>query len=110
MNPFTMFIIKHRKEYWPSRGSNQRPPVLKSSTGTLPTELCRLGNHPLYTLPCVITLKQMKNLHPGPSSPFILENVLSFTFDSLPNDKISDWSKFKALADDKINVTQNLKK
>ena len=27
---------------------------------------------------------------------------------SLPNDKILDWSKFKALADNKINVTQNL--
>ena len=27
----------------------------------------------------------------------------------LPNDKILDWSKFKAPADDKINVTQNLK-
>ena len=30
-------------------------------------------------------------------------------FNSLPNDKILDWSKFKSLADDKINVTQNLK-
>ena len=30
-------------------------------------------------------------------------------FNSLPNDKILDWSKFKGLADDKINVTQNLK-
>ena len=29
-------------------------------------------------------------------------------FNSLPND-ILDWSKFKALADDKIIVTQNLK-
>ena len=26
-------------------------------------------------------------------------------FHPLPNDKILDWSKFKALADDKINVT-----
>ena len=25
-------------------------------------------------------------------------------WDSLPNDKILDWSKFKAFADDKINV------
>ena len=32
-----MAIINPRKEYWPSRGSNQRPPVLKSAT--LPTEL-----------------------------------------------------------------------
>ena len=30
-------IINPRKEYWPSNGSNQRPPVLKS--GTLLTEL-----------------------------------------------------------------------
>ena len=28
---------------------------------------------------------------------------------SLPNDKILDKSKFKALADDKINVTEKLK-
>ena len=37
MNPITMIIINPRKEYWPSRESNQRPPVLKSAT--LPTEL-----------------------------------------------------------------------
>ena len=37
MNPVAMNIISPRKEYWPSRGSNQRPPVLKSAT--LPTEL-----------------------------------------------------------------------
>ena len=28
---------------------------------------------------------------------------------SLPNNNISDWSKLKALADDKINVNQKLK-
>ena len=28
---------------------------------------------------------------------------------SLPNDKFLDWSKLKALADDKINVTEKLK-
>ena len=27
----------------------------------------------------------------------------------LPDDKISDWSKLKAFADDKLNVTQNIK-
>ena len=37
MDPVTMTIINPRKEYWPSLGSNQRPPVLKSVT--LPTEL-----------------------------------------------------------------------
>ena len=37
MNPVAMTIIDPRKEYWPSRGSNQRPPVLKSRR--LPTEL-----------------------------------------------------------------------
>ena len=30
-------------------------------------------------------------------------------FNSQPDSKISDWSKFKALADDKINVTKKLK-
>ena len=36
MNPVTMTIINPRKEYWPSRGSNQVPLVLESCT--LPTE------------------------------------------------------------------------
>ena len=31
------------------------------------------------------------------------------SFNSLPNDKILDWSRLKALADDKINVTEKLK-
>ena len=30
-------------------------------------------------------------------------------FHSLPNDKILDWSNLKAFADDKINMTENLK-
>ena len=30
-------------------------------------------------------------------------------FNSFPNNKIIDWSKFKAFADDKINVTETLK-
>ena len=30
-------------------------------------------------------------------------------FNTLPNDKILDWSKFKAFADDNIDVTQKLK-
>ena len=30
-------------------------------------------------------------------------------FNALPNDKILDWSKLKAFADDKINVTEKLK-
>ena len=37
MNPVALTIINPRREYWPSHGSNQRPPVLKSAT--LPTEL-----------------------------------------------------------------------
>ena len=37
MNPVAMTIINPRKKYWPSRGSNQQPSVLKSAT--LPTEL-----------------------------------------------------------------------
>ena len=30
-------------------------------------------------------------------------------FNSLPNERILDWSKLKAFADDKINVTEKLK-
>ena len=37
MNPVTMTIVDPQKEYLPSLGSNQCPPILKS--GTLPTEL-----------------------------------------------------------------------
>ena len=33
----------------------------------------------------------------------------NFRLVSLPNDKILDWSKLKAYADDKINVTEKLK-
>ena len=32
MNPLAMTIISPQKKYWPSRGSNQRCPVLKSCT------------------------------------------------------------------------------
>ena len=32
-----------------------------------------------------------------------------YTLNSLPNDKIIDWSKFKAFADDKLTTTQKLK-
>ena len=56
INPVAVTIINSRKEYWPSRGSNQRPPV-----------------------------RYMR-------------------LDSI----ISDWSKFKAFADDKINVTPKI--
>ena len=31
------------------------------------------------------------------------------SINSFPNDKILDWSKLKAFADDKINVTEKLK-
>ena len=34
-------------------------------------------------------------------------SALSF-LNSLPNNKVLDWSKLKALADDKINVTEKL--
>ena len=41
MNPVAMTIINPQKEYLPSWGLNQRPPVLKSAT--LPTELWGLA-------------------------------------------------------------------
>ena len=36
---------------------------------------------------------------------YIIKLKCTACFNSLPNDKNLDWSKFKALADDKINVT-----
>ena len=57
MNPVVMTIINPRKEYWPSRGSNQRPPILKSAT--LPTEFwgwaCILNKERLTTYLCRIS-------------------------------------------------------
>ena len=35
--------------------------------------------------------------------------MLSVWYSSLPNNKILDWSKLKAFADDKIDVTEKLK-
>ena len=40
---------------------------------------------------------------------FHIYNICRLQLNSLPNDKILDWPKFKAFADDKINVTENLK-
>ena len=46
MNPIAMAIFNSRKEYWPSWGSNQRPPVVKSAT--LSTELW--GSAPYFRI------------------------------------------------------------
>ena len=42
MDPVAMTIINPRKEYWPSHGSNQQPPFLKSTM--LLTELWGLAS------------------------------------------------------------------
>ena len=39
----------------------------------------------------------------------ILWKLVEWCFNSLPKDKILDWSKLKAFTDDKINVTEKLK-
>ena len=39
----------------------------------------------------------------------LLAQMATFVFNSLPNDKFLDWSKLKALADNKINATEKLK-
>ena len=38
-----------------------------------------------------------------------LSQCILWIFNSLTNDKIMDWSKFKAFADDKLNVPEKLK-
>ena len=43
INPVAMTITNPWREYWPSLGSNQRPPVLKSAV--LPTELWGLATN-----------------------------------------------------------------
>ena len=40
---------------------------------------------------------------------FLCVHILYAFFNTLPDDKISDWSKLKAFADNKLNVTQNTK-
>ena len=47
-----------------------------------------------------------ENRNTNPSSYF---EICSLSFYSLPNDNILDWSKLKALADDKINLNKNSK-
>ena len=86
MYPVAMTNINPRKEYWPSRGSNQRPPVLKSTP--LPTELWGLA------LKC-----EDNNCNCFTHNKFL-------TFYSLTNDKILDWPKLKAFADDKLDVVK----
>ena len=48
------------------------------------------------------------SIFPFPKIVSILTET-NFTFNPLPNDKILDWSKLKAIADHKINVTEKLK-
>ena len=47
----------------------------------------------------------------GQNNDFVFKVSLLFAllFNPLPNDKMLDWSRLKAFADDKINVTQILK-
>ena len=49
-------------------------------------------------------LQSCRRTHPQAKTEF-----LNLGFNSLPNNKIFDWSKLKALADNKINVTEKLK-
>ena len=76
MNPVVITIINPWKKYWPSRRSNQRPPVLKPAT--LPTELWGFGS---------------RNLE-------FCGEVKSKLY--LLIDEILNWSKFRVFADDKF--------
>ena len=127
MNPVAMTIINPRKEYWPSQGSNQRFPVLKSAT--LPTELW--GSASLcveeLTLVHILNLSKSKTHNYARNKSNCHGDIFSFinnvslllghptlrytilSFNSLPNYTFLDWSKFKVFADDKLNVTQKLK-
>ena len=63
MNPVAITIINPQIEYWPSRRSNQRPPVLKSTT--LPTELWGLAALNLDKLKIFLCGKILKHLLQG---------------------------------------------
>ena len=62
MNPVAMTIVNHWKEYWLSRESNQRPPILKSAT--LPTELWGLA---YFSIPVDNNFADINPLPPIPT-------------------------------------------
>ena len=53
----------------------------------------------------------MENLSSADDSEFerVLNSIVWKRVNSLPNNKILDWSKLKAFADEKLNVTEKLK-
>ena len=55
----------------------------------------------------MISLQMHASIDPDSVSRFI--ECLHLHLNSLPNDKIIDWSKLTALTDNKINVTQLFK-
>ena len=84
MNPVAITIINPRQEYWPTQGSNQRPPVLKSAM--LLTELWDLGMktcenlvNSYKALPCnskLLTLTEMA-LEKSVFQPYLILHLLS---------------------------------
>ena len=60
INPVAMTIINPWKEYLPSQGSNQRPPVLKSAT--LQTELWGLAQRVNASAKSIICLRSPPRL------------------------------------------------
>ena len=102
MNHVAMTVINPRKEYWPSRGSSQPPPVLK--TCKLPTELL-CSAYPFGTNWEKYTGHYFFLLSAQMCSKLFSVRIVN----SLSNDKVLDWSKLKAFADDKINVNVKLK-
>ena len=61
MNPVSMPIVNPRKEYWPIRGLNPQPPVLKSTM--LPTELwdsAAAGTKKLYFYSIIVLIHVLK--------------------------------------------------
>ena len=78
MNPVALTIINPLKEYWSSRGSNQRPPVLKAAT--LPNELWGSASKVLYQYEIewqkVITDKFIFDLYFYETFHFVLPCVL----------------------------------
>ena len=61
-------------------------------------------NHINQTSPSSTTLCQKKKVNES-----IKPLPYNTYFNSLPNNKFFNWSKFKELAEDKINVTERLK-
>ena len=101
MNPVPMTIINPRKEYRPGRGSNQWPPVLKSTM--LPTDLWGLAGRKWTTC---ISLKW--NSLPRTSSIYTNFNIRRWSMTLYLSEQIFEMARLPMMENDHANLCWNL--